>query len=99
MQYSLGLDAVNKSQVYKKETQLNCKILVRNHLQKITSKLPQTYFIGNINNCDFNKLPSDYVIKPRCMYGGKGITFVRNNINLIVCTISIVEYMADVSYK
>ena len=73
---------INKPNVFKKETQLNCKILVRKHLKNVTNKLPQVYFIGNINKCDFTKLPKDYVIKPRCMYGGKGITFVINNINL-----------------
>lgn len=72
---------VNRPLVYKRESELNDKITVRKHLSKITDKLPTAYFTGNIKNCDFSKLPQNYIIKPRCMCIGKGITFVRNGID------------------
>lgn len=80
--YYISSRFINKPNIYKKETQLNDKILVRGHLEKITDKLPKVYYVGNIHSCDFTKLPQNYVIKPRCNYGGKGVKFIKNGINL-----------------
>lgn len=75
---------VKKPKLFKKETQLNDKILVRKNIKQhnITDKVPDIYYVGDILNCDMSKLPKNYVIKPRCMCNGKGILFVQNNYNI-----------------
>lgn len=72
------------SEILKLETQLNDKILVRNHLDPVfpAERFPKIYYQGSIGKCDFSKLPKSYVIKPRCLCSGKGIVFIRDGKNL-----------------
>ncbi|PCE22682.1 BulA [Paraburkholderia acidicola] len=51
------------------ETQLDCKLTCRSHLQAYAEYLPKLYFEGNPADIDFAKLPARYVIKPRCQTG------------------------------
>jgi len=51
------------------ETQLDCKLTCRTHLQAFDAYLPKLYFQGDVAQCDFAALPSRYVIKPRCQTG------------------------------
>jgi len=42
---------------------------------------PRLYYHGKINNFDFSKLPSEYVIKPTDGYSSEGVFIMDKNIN------------------
>jgi hypothetical protein len=51
------------------ETQLDCKLQCRSHLEAFAQYMPKLYFEGHVDACDFAALPKRYVIKPRCQTG------------------------------
>lgn len=73
-----SVDGVSSDIVRARETELNDKIAMRKHVADAVAKC---YHVGNIDDCPFESLPSDYVVKPRCRCNGEGITFVVNGID------------------